>query len=61
MLSAESAVLLDLHSVRMRLLILGRIVVALLALGAGQCNLCTHFATSTYFLCKKKDLKAYLV
>ena len=47
MLPAEPAVLLDFHSLGMVLLLLGSIVVTLLALGAGQCDFCTHFATST--------------
>ena len=42
MLLAKSAILLDLHAVRHGLLILGSVVVALFALGASKCNLCTH-------------------
>ena len=42
-LPAESAVLFDFHSLGMVLLLLGSIVVTLLALGAGQCDFCTHF------------------
>ena len=41
-LLAKSAVLLDLHAVRHGLLILGGVVVALFALGACKCDLCTH-------------------
>ncbi len=39
---AESAVLANFHTIRMSLLILGRIVVALLAFCAGESNSCTH-------------------
>jgi hypothetical protein len=46
MLLAESAVLLDLHTIGHGLLILGGVVIALLALGACQCNLCTHVFSS---------------
>jgi len=61
---AESAVLLDLHSVGMGLLILGSIVVTLFAFRACQSDFCTHFSTSTYlfttvFLVKKKELKFF--
>ena len=61
---AESAILLDLHSVRMSLLILGSIVITLLAFGACQSDFRTHFLTSTYlssykFLVKKKELKFF--
>ena len=41
-LSAERAVLLELHALRMSLLVLGCVVIAVLALSACQCNLCTH-------------------
>ena len=43
MLLAKSAVLLDFHTVRHGLLILGGVVVALFALGASKGDLCTHF------------------
>ncbi len=49
MLLAKSAILLDLHAVRHGLLILGSIVVALFALGASKCNLCTHNCSSCPF------------
>ena len=42
MLSAESAVLLDFHTIRMSLLILGRVIVAALAFRASQGDSCTH-------------------
>ena len=42
MLSAESAELLDLHTIRMSLLILGRVIVAALAFCAGQSDSSTH-------------------
>jgi hypothetical protein len=41
-LLAKSAILLDLHAVRHVLLFLGGVVVALFALGASKCDLCTH-------------------
>lgn len=47
---AEPAILLDLHPVRMCLLLLCRIVIALLALCTCQCNLCTHNPTSASVL-----------
>ena len=42
MCPAESAVLLGLHTIRMRLLVLRHIVIATLALRAGKCDLGTH-------------------
>ena len=45
-LPAELAVLLHLKSVRIVLLVLGCVVVALLALCAGQGNFNPHFGTS---------------
>ncbi len=42
-LLAESAVFLGFHSVRMRLLILGCVIVALFAFCTCQCDSCTHF------------------
>ncbi len=39
---AESAVLVHLHSVRMRLLVLRIVVIAMLTLRARQCDLCSH-------------------
>ena len=45
-LLAESAVLLCFHSVRMRFLVLGRVIVALFAFCTCQCDSCTHFSTS---------------
>lgn len=47
MLLAESAILLDFHSVRMSLLILRRIVVTLFTFRTCQCDPCAHLATST--------------
>ena len=41
-LFAETAVFLCLHTIRMGLLILRRIVVSLLAFCAGKCNTCTQ-------------------
>ena len=52
---AETAVLLHLDPVGMRLLILCGIIVAVLALRAGQCDSRTHDSTSLYGI-KKKDL-----
>ena len=45
-LAAEAAVLVHLKSVRVVLLVLHGVVVALLALGAGQGNFDSHFGTS---------------
>jgi hypothetical protein len=45
-LLAELAVLIHLKSVRVILLVLLGVVVALLALCAGQCDLNSHFGTS---------------
>ncbi len=53
---AESAILLGLHTVRMVLLLLGRIIVAVLAFGTCQCYLCTHFIISSNFSNKKRDV-----
>lgn len=41
-LAAEAAILIELEPVRVVLLVLERIVVSLLALGARQCNLNPH-------------------
>jgi len=41
-LVAEAAVLLGFHAVWMVFLFLGRVVVALFAIYAGQYNFCTH-------------------
>ncbi len=60
-LLAKSAVLLDLHAVRHGLLILGCVVVALFALGACKCDLCTHnflqFVASATFYAQNIELK----
>ena len=59
---AELAVFLCLHSVRMSLLILRRIVITLLAFGASQCDFDTHilylqiFSQSIFQSIKKKPL-----
>ena len=45
-LTAEAAVLVHFQSVRIVLLVLHGVVVALLALGAGQGNFDSHFGTS---------------
>ena len=45
-LAAEAAVLVHFQSVRIVLLVLHGVVVALLALGAGQGNFDSHFGTS---------------
>lgn len=42
MCPAESAILLRLHTIRMRLFVLRHIVIATLALRAGKCDLGTH-------------------
>ena len=42
MLSAETAILVHLKTIRIVLLVLERVVVALLAFRAGQSDLCTH-------------------
>ena len=44
----ESAVLIELQSVRIVLLVLERVVVALLAFCASQCNLYSHDGTSRF-------------
>ena len=46
MLAAEAAVLVHFQSVGVVLLVLHGVVVALLALGAGQGNFDSHFGTS---------------
>ncbi len=54
----ELAVLFDLHSVRMSLLILGCVVISLLALCAGECDLCSHKMLPSDVYLKKKVIKA---
>ena len=44
MLSAERAVLLDLHTIRMCLLVLCGVIIPVLALRASKCDSCTHLA-----------------
>jgi len=55
--SAESAVLLGFHSVRMRFFIFCGVVVTLLAFGTCQSNSCTHIATSFSFSNQKSEHK----
>jgi hypothetical protein len=50
MLAAETAVLVELKPVRIVLLILERVVVPLLAFGAGQCNFDAHLLFLLTFL-----------
>jgi hypothetical protein len=66
MLSAESAVFLGLDPLRMSLLVLRRVVIALLAFRAGQCDPRTHslltsapghFHLQAIFRAKKIDLR----
>ena len=54
MLLAESAILLDFHSVRMSLLILRRIVVTLFTFRTCQCDSCAHnFHLSLVVFCRR--------
>ena len=65
---AESAIFLGFHSVRMCFLILRSVVITLLAFCTCQCDLGTHFSTSTRFytfssrinLCIKKRPETHL-
>lgn len=57
-LSAESAVLHGLHTIRMSLLILSGVIVTLLAFGACQCDLCTHFYSIS---CPRRDKMLFFV
>ena len=64
MLLAESAVFLDLHTIRMIFLILGRKIITLLALRARKCDLGTHAVhlriTFRCFWVKKKETRPIL-
>ena len=48
-LAAEAAILVELDTIRSVLLVLHRVVVALLAFGAGKRDLDSHFGTSIRF------------
>ena len=47
--TAPGAILLDLHTIRHGCLVLGRRVVATLALGAGKCNESTHVSETSMY------------
>ena len=46
--TAPGAILLDLHAIRHVRLVLGRRIVATLALGAGKCNESTHVSNNLH-------------
>ena len=47
--TAPGAILLDLHAIRHVRLVLGRRIVATLALGAGKCNESTHVSKTSIY------------